>query len=280
MNQNEQKQGKGIIMAVPQKYEKIALDNISRIRSFGCQLPIEIWEIGREISDEVRQDLEKRDGIIFKDVAQYVKNPDHWKGFQVKACMLYYSSFREICLVDADALFHQNPEIIFNDENYLKTGAYFFKDLDKWKFKHLHNPIVQLWQKISYKKFYDRDFLLKRKQWLTNLLPHKSTSFPTEWDYIYEADLPRKPVKEALQESGVVYINRALQDDSIQNIFDLNDNHQETYQYVWGDKETFWIGCLMAGKPFYFNEKPGYKSPTTKRLSHDYQGQLFFSQKG
>src|SRR5690606_33157562 len=139
---------------------------------------------------------------------------------------------------------------------------------------------VQLWQKVSYKKFYDTDFYLKRKRWLTGLLPQKKDIFPREWEYIYQPGIPEKPVKEALQESGVVYINRALQEESVQNIFTLNENHKDTYQYVWGDKETFWIGCVMAGKPFHFNEKPGYKSKTTKRLSHDYNGSLFFSQKG
>src|SRR5690606_1875857 len=134
-----QNEHRGIIMAVPQKYEQLALENIGRIRLFGCQLPVEIWEIGREITPETRQKMEKLPNIFFRDVSAYSPNADHWKGFQVKAFMLYYTSFREICLVDADAVFHQDPEIIFNDKNYQLTGAYFFKDLDKWQFKYLRS---------------------------------------------------------------------------------------------------------------------------------------------
>ena len=36
--------------------------------------------------------------------------------------------------MDADVILYKNPEILFQDDNFLKTGTYFFKDLDKWKF--------------------------------------------------------------------------------------------------------------------------------------------------
>ena len=115
---------------------------------------------------------------------------------------------------------------------------------------------------------------------LTTLLPEKNAFFPKEWDYIYQKQLPNEPVKEALQESGVVLMDKEKHKESIQFIYDLNNNHKETYNYIWGDKETFWIGCVMAGKEFYFNPTSGYISKETGKLSHDYNGSIFFSQKG
>lgn len=70
--------------------------------------------------------------------------------------------------------------------------------------------------------------------------------FPKEWDYLYNDNLPAKPVKEALQESGVVYMNKTIHAKSINYIFLLNRNYKYTYQFIWGDKETFWIGCVMS----------------------------------
>ena len=276
----KEKDTRGIVIAVPKKYEKICLSNILNLRQQNCLLPIEIWEVGSEISPAVRDEFAKIENLSFKNVDDYCDNSKHWKGFQIKAFILYHTTFNEVMVCDSDVIIHQNPNLLFEDKQYIDTGTYFFKDLEKWKFTKLNNLWVQLYQKISYNKFTNASFFLKRKKWLRSLLPEKSQFFPIEWDYIYINELPVKPVKEALQESGVVLMNKAKHKDSIQNIFDLNNNHQDTYKYIWGDKETFWIGCVMANKAIYFNPTSGYMSSLTGNLTHDYNGKIFFSQKG
>lgn len=270
---------KGIIIAVPGKYEKVCLSNVLNIRRLKCMLPIEIWEISKEISKPVRNELSEIKYLTFKNVDDYCNNSMHWKGYQIKAFILLHTSFKEVMICDADAIIHQNPDVLFNDKNYKETGTFFFKDLDKWQFSKLNNKWVQFRQKIFYNKFTSVSFFLERKKWLTTLLPLKSPFFPKEWDYMYLNHIPDEPVKEALQESGIVLINKEKQKESIQNIYNLNNNHKETYKYVWGDKETFWIGCVMANKTFYFNPDSGYISEETGLLTHDYNGKIFFTQK-
>jgi len=58
------------------------------------------------------------------------------------------SSFREVLFVDADALFFVNPERLFNEDDYLETGALFFKDRlimpeskKKWLQKLFPSPV-------------------------------------------------------------------------------------------------------------------------------------------
>jgi hypothetical protein len=271
---------RGIVIAVPQKYEDLGLQNVQKIREMNCLLPIEIWEIGNEITDDARSEFAKIKNLEFRNVDDYCENGAHWKGFQIKAFILYHTAFKEVFLCDADVVLYQNPLILFEDENYLNTGTYFFKDLEKWKFKRLDNKIEQFIQKVIYKKFRNAKFYLKRKKWLLGLLPEKKDIFPKEWAYIYESHIPREPVKEALQESGIVLMNKEKHKDSIQNIYDLNEHHADTYKYIWGDKETFWIGCVIADKKFYFNSTSGYISNATGRLTHDYKSKVFFSQKG
>jgi len=271
---------KGIAIAVPRKYERICLSNVQNLRQLKCMLPIEIWEAGEEISPAARSEFAKIENLTFNNVNDYCDNGEHWKGFQIKAFILYHTSFEELILCDSDIIIHQNPGLIFQDKNYINTGTYFFKDLEKWQFSKLNNKWVQFLQKISYNKFTNASFFIKRKKWLTALLPEKSPLFPVEWDYLYLNYIPDAPVKEALQESGIVLMNRKMHRESVQNIYDLNNNHKETYQYIWGDKETFWIGCVMANKPFYFNPTSGYISNKTQKLTHDYNGKIFFSQKG
>ena len=271
---------RGIVIAVPRKYEKICLTNIRFIRQQNCMLPIEIWEVGKEISRYTRKKLSAIGNIIFCNVADYCENSRHWKGYQVKAFMIQHTSFDEFMLCDSDIIFHQNPELLFDDDNYIKTGTYFFKDVEKWQFSDLKNKRVQFFQKFRFDKFKSAVFFSERKKWIRSLLPERSPLFPVEWDYMYSDEMPDKPVKEALQESGVVVMNRKQHKDSLQNIYLLNNEHKTTYRYIWGDKETFWIGCVMADKPFYFNQQSGYISPKTRKLTHDYNGKAFFSQKG
>lgn len=270
---------KGIVIAVPKKYEYICLSNIKKIRALNCFIPIEIWEVGNEISKKARIEFEKIEHLKFKNVTNYSKNSIHWKGFQIKAFIIYHTKFKEVLLCDSDVILHQDPTILFKDENYLKTGAYFFKDLEKWQFCKLDNKWEQYKQSIFYNKFRNQSFFIKRKQWLKTLLPKKKSIFPKEWDYIYSEHIPKETVKEALQESGVVLMNKEVHENSIKFIYELNKNHKETYKYIWGDKETFWIGCVMADKEYFFNPTSGYISKKTGKLSHDYKGALFFNQK-
>lgn len=260
---------KGIVIACPNKYQDICLKNINLIRdTYKCELPIELWEIGNEIDVEIKNKMLIKN-VLFKNVNNYCNNPTHWKGFQVKAFVLYNTDFDEVILCDADVTFFKNPEIIFNDINYKNTGTYFFKDLDKWTFSNLTFNTTN--------KFNSLLFFNKRKQFIKNLIPTKTILFPNEWNYIYDDDIPNFPVKEALQESGVVYINKTVHMDSLNIIFKLNNNHNETYNYVLGDKETFWIGCVMANKEYYFNPISGVIFNNC--LSHFYNNELFWKQK-
>jgi hypothetical protein len=260
---------RGIVIACPQKYEEICLNNIIQLRSkLRCFLPIEIWEVGQEITEETRKKM-RLNNVIFKNVNDYCTNSDHWKGFQIKAFAIYYSSFVESILVDADVTFYKNPEIIFSDKNYIRTGTYFFKDLEKWKFYNLSYD--------NDDKFSSLDFFNKRKSFVQKLLPNKSEIFPKEFLYLYDKNHPIDDVKEALQESGVVYLNKEMHKNSLYYILKLNDDHDETYKYFWGDKETFWLGCVMANKEYYFNDLSGFFDYDF--LTHSYNGENFWRQK-
>ncbi len=47
---------RGIIIAVPKKYQEITLRNLIGLRlHLNCHLPIEIWEIGKEVDSEFRE---------------------------------------------------------------------------------------------------------------------------------------------------------------------------------------------------------------------------------
>ena len=167
---------KGLVIACPKKYEKFCLKNLYELKKMGCNLPIEIWEIGEEISPNYRKLFKNIPNIIFKNVNDYCDNPSYWKGFQVKVFALYHTDFDEFILCDADVTFYSNPEILFEDKYYLLTGAYFFKDLDNWRFRNLSHNITEEMNKFSSLPFYE-----KRRSFIKKLLPSKPINFPSEW---------------------------------------------------------------------------------------------------
>ena len=260
---------KGFILSVPQKYEELALRNVLLLRHrFRLDHPIEIWEAGQDISDEVRAQFSRIPGLVFRNVEEVGEDPAFWKGFQIKALMCRFTRFDEFVLVDADATFVQNPKKIWNSRGYRKTGSYFFRDLTQWKFHDLSETTDE--------KFMSAEYVRGRIAWLKGLLPHRSPFFPKEWSFVYEQDLPTRPVLEAYMESGVVFLNKAFHHRTVQVLFDLNKNHAETYRWIWGDKETFWIACCIAEAPYTMNSQPPYMA---KKLIQPYRWLPFYYQK-
>ena len=263
----------GFIIAVPRKYEEICYKNVIKIRNeYKIDYPIEIWQVYKnEISNEMMDNLSKIKNLTFKYVSDYMigNNFLFWKGFQVKGFILKYTKLKTIILCDADIEFYRNPLVILEDDNYKKTGTYFFRDLSSWKFSNL--------QKASL-KFNSIDFFNERKRFIRSVLPIKPESVPKECSYIYDENIPSEPVNEAYQESGCVYINREMHKDTIDCIYFLNENYNFVYNYIWGDKETFWLGCLIVKKGYHINDTYGYNDDTTGFLTHKYNNEIFFAQ--
>ena len=132
----------------------------------------------------------------------------------------------------------------FETDGYKETGSFFFRDLKKWKFSRLGNSKI---------KFHSIEFLERRKAWIRSLMPVASPHFPIEWSYIYDDEIPVEPVAEAYMEAGVVYMDKNIHQDSMQAILEMNTQRDVSYSVVHGDKETWWLGCCVANKPFYMN---------------------------
>ena len=232
---------RGIVIPAMERYESLLIYNIDVLRKgLLCNLPIEIWQIGQEISDGALAVLTERQeewNLAFKDVRDYTDDPEHWRGYQIKAFVMKHTEFDEVVLCDCDSFFLQDPAMLFNDPNYIRTGTFFFKDYLR------HTPKS---------REHERD----RIKWFRSLMPTPSPHLPVECYYLY--DLPVTVQQYWFyQESGMVYLNKKQHPEVVNTIYRLNDDHKTTYQYVHGDKETFWIACLLCNTPFHMNRFPG-----------------------
>ena len=100
---------RGLVVSIPPRYLPFALFNLKKVYGeLGCQLPIEIWEVGNELNADAKKQLNTiTDKIIWRNVAEFTQDLKHWQGFQVKAFVVAHSAFNEVLLFDADGFFVQ-----------------------------------------------------------------------------------------------------------------------------------------------------------------------------
>lgn len=266
---------KGIVVAVNDKYaHSYFIASLAHLRdNLKCQLPIEIWHSGDELSEQTKNILRKYSNISFKDISFILNvNPIIYRGFQIKPKIIDLSTFDEVLLMDADVFFFENPEILFSDKAYLNTGAFFFSDLP-----HVF-PVKGDNMVFTLEKYIDR------RNFIVSLVPKPSQYALSDMKEIWSSDIPtfQKPFIGDMQESGCLVINKKLHKKSLVEILKLNANLENTYKHVYGDKETFWLGCEIAGTPYHMNtQRPlsllsGQHVVTIMQFLND---KLFFQQK-
>ena len=127
--------GRGMVITGGGKYFASAYVTIRIIRHVGCELPIELWHFKDEISPPMREALQPF-GVRFIEADGTGQQPfrflrDHWwKGWQLKACALLRSSFREVIFLDADCYPTRDPSDVFEWDEYRRHGSIFWPDLE------------------------------------------------------------------------------------------------------------------------------------------------------
>ncbi|KAG9691984.1 glycosyltransferase family 71 protein, partial [Aureobasidium melanogenum] len=225
--------GRGIAISGSNAQASYIKTAISSFRAMGCTLPVEIMYLGEEdMSEDTRADLETIPDVITRDLKKMVD--DHgWeiKGWAGKAHAAFMSSFREVILLDADVLFFDNPELLFNDPGYVDTGALFFSD----------------------RTIFPQD----KRTFLRKILP-KPVSSKVKENRWWKGETCEG------QEAGVVVVDKWRHFLSVFLTTRLNgpdrddtDTSKGTYSYWWGDKETWWISFELAGDTDYHFHQGG-----------------------
>ena len=122
-----------VIVAGGDLYYRLAWHLITCLRGLGCRLPVQVWSLGAwEMSNTQRRLLEG-----FADVS--VTLADEFcrlhgcaqpkSGWELKAFALRHAAFAEVLLLDADQCPVVDPTRLFNEKDFVQTGALFWPDL-------------------------------------------------------------------------------------------------------------------------------------------------------
>lgn len=118
--------GRGIVFtAGGVKYTTCAWVSISLLRELGCTLPIELWYLGNEISEEVIRSFESLD-VEFRNFHELGKVG--LTGYMLKPLAIINSRFKEVLFLDADNNCVENPEYLFSLDVYKEYGCVFWPD--------------------------------------------------------------------------------------------------------------------------------------------------------
>ncbi|KAJ5561351.1 hypothetical protein N7535_004181 [Penicillium sp. DV-2018c] len=221
--------GRGIVFTAGDNHASFLLAVIPSLRALGCELPVEVMYLGdSDLGEDFRAELEALPGVVTRDLSAMVSD-EGWRltGWAGKPFSILFSSFREVIFIDADSLFFVNPEVLFNDEDYVRTGALFFKD-------RMIMPE-------------------SKKRWLQQILP-KPISKLVRQSRMWTGESGH------MQESGVVVVDKWTHFVALLLVSRMNGPDRDgdknsgivgTYDMVYGDKETFWIGWELAGDTSY-----------------------------
>ncbi|KAK4057567.1 hypothetical protein OIO90_001212 [Microbotryomycetes sp. JL221] len=149
-------------------------------------------------------------------------------GWAIKVFTIIASQFQETIICDADVIFLQDPQVLFDNPRYNQTGTLFFRDREIFPGD---GNVHQWWSRIMEGRQPSQQLLESR--WFTDQASREE------------------------MESGVVVFDKRRRDVSLGLIFTGYLNIKSvrepvTYAQTYGDKESFWMSFELAGIPYHF----------------------------
>jgi hypothetical protein len=122
---------RGIVLAVGKDQVHLGLFLVRSIRFVHkSKLPIEVWHIGEDdLPGWVRGYLASYPDVAVRDITKvFDMGVLGLKGWDVKPFAMLASRFREVMFMDADAVFLESPDSLFEHPSYVRTGSLFYHD--------------------------------------------------------------------------------------------------------------------------------------------------------
>ena len=216
------RQEKGIIYAATGKTLARVLLSIRMIRKLQCSLPVQIWHLDGEFSENELDTINSQDNVVAKEITSHLelfpelqklgkikKSYREGRNYHIKSLIILLSSFEEVLYLDSDNFPVLNPLRLFNTREYLETGSIFWPDF--WKFPE-NDP---MWEIMG-----------------------------LECNDEYE------------QESGQLVINKAKSFTALLLSMFFQINHDFYFQLILGDKDTFRLSWKVTNTPYHMVQYP------------------------
>lgn len=240
---------RGIVIPTGNKTFRFACHLIAGLRRvFKTTLPIQIVYAGETDLPKSKRDalaslagprngieeVDELGDISFLDVTEVFDDSTlklTYGGWAIKIFAALASKFTEVILLDADAVFFQDPISLLKQKAYQDNGALFFHDRLLWQY----------------------NFKERHQWWHSQVIregPNLNKSLV--WTETYAEE----------QDSGVVVVDKSRLDVVLgllhvawQNTRDVRE--ETTYKMTYGDKEAWWFGFELANASYAFEKHYG-----------------------
>ncbi|KAG5192811.1 mannosyltransferase putative-domain-containing protein [Tribonema minus] len=220
--------GRGIAVAAGSRQAAWVYTHVRHLRRLGCALPVEVFYNGAaDLDADAVALLAREPGVSVLDLSRLVDAAaaalETWS---MKAFTVLLSSFAEVILMDADAIFLRDPTLLFFEPPYARAGALFYRDRLVVPQRH-------------------------QRAWLEAVLP-APLSPAARASRLYSGAGSHDA------ESGVAVYNKVKRFKGVLAAALLNSGAAKSYFYehVYGDKETFWLAHEMVREPYAFAAHP------------------------
>ncbi|OQR83597.1 hypothetical protein ACHHYP_14514 [Achlya hypogyna] len=252
---------RGIVMCLHNGIAPLGVSFLHELRGLGNTLPVQIYHcLPNEMSAASRAWLLEADSLNRTEVIDVcthllangiLQDATEYQSYYVKVLALLHSSFDQVLLVDADAIFLQNPDVLWTTTAYQTTGTLFFLD-----------RLIAFGDYFSAPVDDGAD---------TILLHRLHTEFPYS-----RFGLQRPALSPEFEASDAWQGRTAHQQDSSALLFHKSKvghvvlevlwhlvhhvRHWDRFKIgeaqkglSWGDKEYFWLACWLADVPHTFS---------------------------
>ncbi|KAJ3023483.1 hypothetical protein HKX48_002910 [Thoreauomyces humboldtii] len=222
--------GRGIVMTTGNRHTRFALNTIRMVRSLGCNLPIQIFYANNlDLNGTHFKELASLPNVELLDMSKHIDihaasrgEPLAHLGWAMKPFSMLASRFQEIILLDADVMFLQNPEVMFEYPLYKDTGILLFRDRTLYPGNTLHALLSRMMEETPMSDYY-------RKEGRTGsaLSTHEG-------------------------ESGVIVVDKHRNFHSLLMACKMNSGpyQRDMYETVLGDKESYWMAQEILDLPY------------------------------
>lgn len=271
--------GKGIVISAATRHAKDIMKLIKILRALNNELPIQIMHKGDitkrslewmesaatvDVKELLNPTMDANDDAYmpelkllesYKDYGSHFPKQNlqfvniapciarqykyHFPGYTNKILAVFFSTFDDVLLLDADTVPLVPPNEFFESEQYRRSGTFYFQD------RSLRDT---------------NDFI--ETNFFTNLFPANERSIDTLFDIprITEKTLNNKYMTgwRHYQEAGVVAFKKTQHYVGLLMMFPLLLWTEPVQSSIWGDKELYWLALSTAGDENYeFNPVAG-----------------------
>ena len=130
---------RGVVICAGGRLLPGAYVTIKLLREFGCDLPVEIWHLGKEEVPDIWRTIFENDfndsapnpkSVMFRNAHEYMKIHlvASLSGWQLKCYSMIFSQFEQVLFLDADNHPTKDPTYLFDSNEFIDTGAVFWPD--------------------------------------------------------------------------------------------------------------------------------------------------------